>query len=45
MMYLSGYIIILAKNLGEATKIARKCLILNGQNASLEIRETAKPDE
>ena len=41
----AGYIIILAENLDEATKIARKCPILNGQNTSVEIRETAKPGE
>lgn len=40
---IAGYIIILAKNLDEATKIANKCPILNGQNTSVEIRETATP--
>lgn len=40
---IAGYIIILAKNLNEATKIAKKCPILNGQNTSVEIRETAIP--
>lgn len=39
----AGYIIILADNLEEATKIAKKCPILNGQNTSVEIRETAMP--
>lgn len=38
---IAGYIIVLAKNLDEATKIAEKCPILNGQNTSVEIRETA----
>lgn len=42
---LAGYIIILAGNLDEATKIAKKCPILNGQNTSVEIRETAKPGQ
>jgi hypothetical protein len=39
----AGYIIILANNLDEATKIAKKCPILSGQNTSVEIRETATP--
>lgn len=39
----AGYIIILADNLEEATKIAKKCPILNGQNTSVEIRKTATP--
>lgn len=39
----AGYIIILAENLDEATRIAQKCPILNGQNTSVEIRETAMP--
>jgi hypothetical protein len=42
---IAGYIIILAKNLDEATKIAKKCPILNGQNTSVEIRETARPEQ
>ena len=41
----AGYIIVLAKNINEATKIAKKCPILNGQNTSVEIRETAKPGQ
>jgi len=40
----AGYIIILAKNLDDATKIAKNCPILNGQNTSVEIRETAMPE-
>ncbi len=40
---ITGYIIVLAKNLDEATKIAKKCPILKGQNTSVEIRETATP--
>jgi hypothetical protein len=39
----AGYIIILADDIDEATKIAKKCPILNGQNTSVEIRETATP--
>ena len=42
---IAGYIIILAKNLDEATKIAKRCPILNGQNTSVEIRETATPGQ
>lgn len=38
---IAGYIIVLAQNLDEATEIAKKCPILNGQNTSVEIRETA----
>ena len=41
----AGYIIVLAKNLDEATNIAMKCPILNGPNTSVEIRETATPGE
>jgi hypothetical protein len=41
----AGYIIVLAQNLDEATKIAKKCPILNGQNTSVEIRETATPGQ
>lgn len=40
---IAGYIIILAENFEEATKIAKKCPILNGHNTSVEIRETATP--
>ncbi len=39
----AGYIIILARNMEDATVIAGKCPILNGQNTSVEIRETATP--
>lgn len=39
----AGYIIVLANNLNEATKIAKRCPILKGQNTSVEIRETATP--
>lgn len=39
---IAGYIIILSKNMEEATAIAKKCPILNGQNTSVEIRELEK---
>jgi hypothetical protein len=42
---IAGYIIVLAQNLDEATMIAKKCPILNGQNTSVEIRETATPGQ
>ena len=35
----AGFIFILADNIDEATKIAVKCPILNGENTSVEIRE------
>jgi hypothetical protein len=41
----SGYIIITAKNLDGATKIAEKCPILKGDNTSVEIREVAPAGE
>jgi hypothetical protein len=41
----AGYIIVLAESLDEATGIAEKCPILNGQNTSVEIREVATPGE
>jgi hypothetical protein len=37
----AGDIIVLAKNLDDASKISKKCPILNGQNTSVEIREKA----
>jgi hypothetical protein len=39
----AGYIIILAENMEDATKIAKKCPILGGQNTTVEIRETGTP--
>jgi hypothetical protein len=41
----AGYIIILAEHLDKATMIAQKCPILNGENTSVEIRETASPGQ
>jgi hypothetical protein len=35
----AGYILILAKDLDDAAKIAKKCPILNGEGTSVEIRE------
>jgi hypothetical protein len=35
----AGYIIILANDIREATSIASKCPILNGENTSVEVRE------
>jgi hypothetical protein len=38
----TGYILVLAKNMDEAVRIAEKCPILNGGDRnSVEIRETA----
>ena len=39
----AGYVIISAKNIDEATSIAKRCPILNGLNTSVEIRETTMP--
>ena len=36
---LTGYIIILAKNMDDATKIAKECPILQGTGTSVEIRQ------
>lgn len=41
----AGYIIIMAKSLNDATKIAEKCPILNGENTSVEIREVGNAGE
>ena len=41
----AGYIIILAKDLDDATAMAIKCPILQGKGTSVEIRETAMPGE
>jgi hypothetical protein len=37
----AGYIIIMAKNMEDASAIAGKCPILKGENTSVEIRELA----
>lgn len=39
----AGYVLIFAKDLDDATLIAEKCPILNGEGTSVEIRETATP--
>jgi len=41
---IAGYIIIKAKNLDEAVKIAEKCPILQGEGTSVEVRQTANPE-
>lgn len=39
----AGYIQVLAPDLDAAVKLAAKCPILNGENTSVEVRETAVP--
>ncbi|MBQ0735539.1 hypothetical protein [Aquimarina celericrescens] len=39
----AGYILIKADNIDNATLIAKKCPILEGEDTSVEIRETANP--
>ena len=39
----AGYIIVNAKDLNGASKLAEKCPILKGKNTSVEIREVASP--
>lgn len=41
----AGYIIIKAKDLNDATEIAKNCPILNGENTSVEIRGLAAAGE
>jgi len=41
----AGYLIILAKDMNEAVSIAENCPILAGEGTSVEIRETAGPDQ
>lgn len=40
----AGYIIVLAKNIDDAVRIASKCPILQGEGTSVEVRETATPE-
>jgi len=40
---LTGYIIILAKDLDDAEHLAKKCPILQNEGTSVEIRETVTP--
>jgi hypothetical protein len=42
---IAGYIIVSAADLDEATTIAEKCPILNGENTSVEIRQVAAPGQ
>ena len=39
----TGYIIILAKDIADAVHIAKKCPILQGEGTSVVIRETFTP--
>jgi hypothetical protein len=39
----AGYILVLAKDIKDAVSIAEKCPILQGEGTSVEIRETATP--
>ena len=39
----AGYIVILAKNMDDAIRIAEKCPILQGEGTSVEIRQTEPP--
>lgn len=39
----AGYILVLANDINDATELAQKCPILNGNNTSVEIRETDNP--
>jgi len=39
----AGYIIVLAKDLDDASKIAARCPILNGEGTSVEVRAVASP--
>lgn len=41
----AGYIIVLAADMDEATKMAGKSPLLNGHDTSVEIRATAMPGE
>jgi hypothetical protein len=41
----AGYIIILAENIDDAIRIAKKCPILQGEGTSVEIRELATPGQ
>jgi hypothetical protein len=40
----SGYILILAKDMDDAVSVAKKCPILLGEGTSVEVRETATQD-
>jgi hypothetical protein len=40
----AGYIIILAKDMDDAVRIASKCPILQGEGTNVEVREIATPE-
>jgi hypothetical protein len=40
----AGYIVIHAKDIADAVRIASKCPILQGEGTSVEVRETAAPE-
>lgn len=39
----AGYIVVLAKDIDDAVRLAKKCPILQGEGTSVEVRETATP--
>ena len=39
----AGYIIVLAKDMDDAVRLAKKCPILKGEGTSVEVRETDTP--
>lgn len=39
----AGYLVVLAKDMNDALLLAKECPILNGENTSVEVRETASP--
>jgi hypothetical protein len=41
---IAGYIIVLAKDIDDAVRIAKNCPILQGEGTSVEVREAATPD-
>lgn len=41
----AGYILILAKDIKDAIKIAEQCPVLNSEDTSIEIREVAQAPE
>ncbi|GAT63761.1 YciI family protein [Paludibacter jiangxiensis] len=40
---IAGYILIRATDMDDATRVAEKCPILQGENTSVEIRELGQP--
>ena len=41
----AGYLLILADDMKEAITLAKKCPILQGEGTSVEVRETASPNQ